>query len=176
MSEAFDIKIKDYSLAEIANFNGKGKLFVSKIPGRKGNLEDDIKVLKEHEVKCVLCLVEWREMAQLKIIDYPRIIEENGIIFYHLPIRDTSVPCRDEANIVITLVLRHMIAGNNILVHCREGYGRAGTIAACILTHFGIGNKEAVEIVRENRIGAIQSSQQEAFIREYGSHILAQQS
>ena len=52
----------------------------------------------------------------------------------------------------------------NILVHCRGGLGRAGTIAARLLIEIGIDPKIAISEVRAVRPGAIETVEQEKYV------------
>ena len=60
-----------------------------------------------------------------------------------------------------------MIDGKNLVLHCRGGKGRAGTIAAILLVEFNYNKQEAIDLVRERRKGAIESKEQENFIFAY---------
>jgi hypothetical protein len=53
--------------------------------------------------------------------------------------------------------------GRDVLVHCRGGLGRAGTIGARLLIELGMEPVAAVEKVRSARPGAIQTRQQEDY-------------
>ncbi|MFC6590652.1 dual specificity protein phosphatase family protein [Deinococcus lacus] len=57
--------------------------------------------------------------------------------------------------------------GRGVLVHCRGGLGRAGVVAACLLIRGGLEASEAVSLVRQTRPGAIETAEQEAFVRAY---------
>jgi protein-tyrosine phosphatase len=57
--------------------------------------------------------------------------------------------------------------GDNVLVHCRGGLGRSGTIAALLLIEFGLPNGLAVAQVRIARPGAIDIAEQEEYVRRY---------
>ena len=54
-----------------------------------------------------------------------------------------------------------------MVFHCRGGKGRAGTIAAILLADFGHEKKEAIDLVRKRRKGAIETKAQEDFIANY---------
>ena len=60
-----------------------------------------------------------------------------------------------------------LIDGKNIVLHCRGGKGRAGTIAAILLVEFNYEKQEAIDLVRSRRKGAIESKIQEEFIFSY---------
>ena len=54
--------------------------------------------------------------------------------------------------------------GFNVLVHCKGGLGRAGTIAARLLIELGMAPQMAVGVVRQARPGAIETSGQERYV------------
>ena len=51
--------------------------------------------------------------------------------------------------------------GFDVLVHCKGGLGRAGTMAGDLLVQLGVDAERAVELVREARPGAIENQEQE---------------
>ena len=57
--------------------------------------------------------------------------------------------------------------GDNVLVHCRGGLGRSGTIAALLLIEFGVPNDQAIIKVRNARPGAIDIAEQEEYVSRY---------
>jgi protein-tyrosine phosphatase len=57
--------------------------------------------------------------------------------------------------------------GECVVVHCWGGLGRAGTIAACCLVARGVEPRRAISIVRSARPGAVQSIEQEEFVRDF---------
>jgi ADP-ribosyl-[dinitrogen reductase] hydrolase len=63
------------------------------------------------------------------------------MLWFHLPIVDVSTPDEhfeqawDVAGEELRSILR---GGSNVLVHCRGGLGRAGTIAARLLVELGM--------------------------------------
>ena len=88
--------------------------------------------------------------------------------WFHLPIVDVSVPDErfeqewDLAGKELRSLLRRRL---DVLVHCRGGLGRAGTIAARLLAELGMEPKQAIASVRAVRPGAIENSDQEDFTR-----------
>jgi len=55
-------------------------------------------------------------------------------------------------------------AGFNVLVHCKGGLGRAGTIAARLLIELGVEPQKAVDQVRQSRVGAIETQTQMSYV------------
>lgn len=58
--------------------------------------------------------------------------------------------------------------GFDVLIHCRGGLGRAGIIVARLLVEFGTPPEKAILAVRDVRPGAIETCQQEEFVRAVG--------
>jgi ADP-ribosyl-[dinitrogen reductase] hydrolase len=84
--------------------------------------------------------------------------------WYHLPIVDVSLPEKDfersweSAGEELRALLKR---GADVVVHCRGGLGRAGTIAARLLVELGMDPKKAIATVRSARPGAVETSDQE---------------
>lgn len=86
----------------------------------------------------------------------------------HTPIRDVSPPwpAFDARWPEISRSLRARLdAGEKIVVHCRGGVGRAGTIAVRLLAETGVAPDEAIRRVRSVRPGAVETPAQEDWAR-----------
>ena len=57
-----------------------------------------------------------------------------------------------------------LLAGHRVLVHCRGGLGRAGTVAARLLVELGVPAVEAIRRVRAARPGAIETIEQQQYV------------
>jgi ADP-ribosyl-[dinitrogen reductase] hydrolase len=94
------------------------------------------------------------------------------MLWFHLPIADVSIPDArfeqewDIAGEELRSILRRRL---DVLVHCRGGLGRAGTIAARLLVELGIPPTRAIARVRAVRPGAIENSVQEKFVLGIGT-------
>lgn len=136
----------------------------------------DLDVIRDWGASAVVTLVETHELACLKVPNLGDEVKRLGLKWFHIPIVDQSIP--DEAfesrwtsdgEELRTLIRR----GNDILVHCRGGLGRAGTIAARLLIEFGMDPKTAIAKVRQVRPHAIETRDQEQFVlalRPFLSH------
>jgi ADP-ribosyl-[dinitrogen reductase] hydrolase len=68
----------------------------------------------------------------------------------------------------VALQLHRLVAdGGRVLVHCRGGLGRAGTVAACLLVELGVAPQDAIRRVRAARPNAIETAAQERYILGY---------
>jgi ADP-ribosyl-[dinitrogen reductase] hydrolase len=64
--------------------------------------------------------------------------------------------------------------GGRVVVHCRGGLGRAGTVAARMLVELGSTPQEAIRRVRASRRGAIETPAQEAYVMAIGRWVVAE--
>ena len=148
------------------------KLSISLCPGKQDslwnrNLDSDLSNIKSLGITVIVCLLEWNEMRMLNISDFPNKAKKAGFIFYHFPIKDRRAPKQGDLKIMIPIIIQHLKENQNVLVHCRAGLGRSGTISACCLVNLGYLGKDAINIVRQRRPGAIQTEYQEKCILKY---------
>lgn len=137
------------------------------------NLQTDITAISRWGAVAVVCLMEAFELEMLGVDALPGAVHEAGMSWLHLPIRDVDVP---DASFEMAwqttgrIIRKHIVDGNRVLIHCRGGLGRSGTIAARILIEFGLKADEAIERVRRYRPGAIETLAQETYVRAVGQH------
>jgi ADP-ribosylglycohydrolase len=115
----------------------------------------------------VVTLMEAHELAAMGVADLGEAVEALGIEWHHLPIPDVGVPDAGfEAHWVEAglRLRRRLLAGGRVLVHCRGGLGRGGTIAARLLVELGCEPERAVTAVRRVRPGAIETRAQERHV------------
>ena len=160
----------------------KGKIFLTCFPGRnreKISFEESIFLeelnnFSSQNSSTIVTLVEDKEIE--KLCDkkfFVRKIYSHNLKWIHMPILDLKTPDHkfmDKWQTTKVLLKNDLIEGKNIILHCMGGKGRSGTIAAILLIEFGYNNKEVINIVRENRKGAIETKGQEDFILSYRTH------
>ncbi len=133
------------------------------------DLRADLAKLKADGMGLQLCLLEDHELESLQI---PRLVEEAealGIVLRRLPIRDGDVPAAIEpVRAVVAEILAAAKAGTNVVIHCRGGLGRAGTIGGCALVASGFTPDAALERLRERRGPSCpENPDQKAFLRAF---------
>ena len=148
-----------------------GRLGLTHLPGANGDRDTDLDALQSAGVNRLLCLVEAHELQYLKpaetITDRREALELRDITFMHHPIVDFNAPQLSDAQRTIAMLDQALKQGDSIIVHCWAGLGRAGTMAACLLTHNGMEANKAIDTVRSVRQGAIQSDIQEQFVANF---------
>ena len=131
----------------------------------------DLDAISDWGAAAVVTLLEPKELTLLGVEGLGQEISRRNMLWFHLPIADVSIPSEkfeqdwDVAGGELRSILRRKL---DVLVHCRGGLGRAGTIAARLLVELGMEPKKAIASVRSARPGAIETSDQERFVLGIG--------
>ena len=131
------------------------------------DLASDLEVIAGWGARALVTLMETHELVHLGVADIGAATESRGITWYHLPIRDVSIPGPDFEHAWQTVgkALRQELKdGNRIVVHCRGGLGRTGVIAARLLIELGEAPDKALQRVRAARPGAVETPEQEGYV------------
>ncbi len=132
-------------------------------------LEDEISSLKQLEVDAVVSLLEAHEIADLDIAAEQLLCEAQDIQFLSFPIVDRNIPVSPPefshfAEKVASLLGNH----KSVVVHCRQGVGRAGLLATCVLILNGISAEEALAKVSQARGCVVpETEEQKAFVLKF---------
>lgn len=159
---------------------GAGLIGMTFCPGKKQRgsatgvdwdrqLDVDIAALVAWQARAVLTFNEAWELTQLGVPDLGDALTAAGIQWHHLPVVDGGIP--DAAferawQIVSPQLHARLTAGERIVLHCKGGLGRTGTLAARLLVEAGIAPQVAIERVRQVRPGAIENELQEAYVHQ----------
>lgn len=140
-----------------------GKVGLTFAPGKKDpaaatgawarDLAADLQRLKTvYETAILVSLIEDHELDLLQIQQLPEAAAAAGIALRRFPIADVSVPA--DASLVSALVAEiggYARAGKNLVIHCRGGLGRTGTIGGCVLRSAGFDGEAALAALRAAR-------------------------
>ena len=159
-----------------------GKLGLTIAPGKKDplggwnrDLDTDLARLAAHyRTRVLVSLMEPYEYTLLGISDLAKRAKPLGIKVVHFPIHDVRAPSRDRMKEFAALIKglrRSLDRGDTVVVHCRGGLGRSGTVAACVLVAAGHSPEEAIALTKRARPGAIEVSAQEDWIGLYARHV-----
>jgi protein-tyrosine phosphatase len=154
-----------------------GLIGITFCPGKRGeshggylwerDLGTDLNVIAEWRADAVVTLIEDHEFQMLGVPQLGDQVRARGIAWHHLPIKDVAPPDIrfEEGWVVSGPQLRGLLRrGGKVLVHCRGGLGRAGTVAARLLVEFCVPPIDAVALVRRARVGAIETQQQMQYV------------
>ena len=94
------------------------------------------------------------------------------IDYLHVPTPDFTAPDMDRIDTAINFIHENISENQAVMVHCAAGMGRAGTILACYLVKYEkYSAQDAINKVRKERPGSIQSEVQELAIGFYEKHV-----
>ncbi len=129
----------------------ENKLAGSAIPTSK----DEINWLQEQGVKSIVTIRE-------------EPLDENWVEkmkYLHVHSNDMGVPEFNDLVSATDFIHRRITENEPVMVHCLAGLGRTGTILACYLIKYeNMSADAAIEKIREERHGSIQSFSQEEII------------
>jgi ADP-ribosylglycohydrolase/protein-tyrosine phosphatase len=153
---------------------GAGAVGITLCPGKCGpsswsrtewrrDMQTDIAAIAATGATVLVTLMEPEELREWGAAGIGAAALKAGLVWYHLPIRDLRAPGRRfEARwpeVGADLHAR-LARGERVVVHCRGGLGRAGTVAARLLIETGVAADDAIGRVRHARRGAIQTAVQ----------------
>jgi ADP-ribosylglycohydrolase len=155
-----------------------GRLGMTFLPGKhdKGsagshwrNLEADVARLREDwAVDTLVLLVRDEELVVAGVAGIAELMAAHGIELVRYPIVDMDVPT-DLVSFQRLLdgVGGRLRAGKTMVVACRGGLGRTGTVVGCLLREAGLDGRAAIALTRASRPSTIQGLGQEAFIVDW---------
>jgi atypical dual specificity phosphatase len=91
-----------------------------------------------------------------------------NVKYLHVPTEDFSAPDMKQIDEAVEFIQNRLKNNEPVMVHCAAGIGRTGTILACYLVKYQkLSAKDAIQKVRKERPGSIQSESQEIAISLY---------
>lgn len=164
-------------IAEVRPAPGMGRIGITFCPGKvqpsamtggwSRDLGIDVDAIAAWGASAVVTLVEDHELTSLNVEGLGDAVRRRHMDWYHLPIVDVSTPCSrfeaewDEVGEGLRARLRD---GFDLVVHCKGGLGRAGTIAARLLVELGADPADAIRQVRAVRPGALETHGQVDYV------------
>lgn len=138
------------------------------------NLSLDVAAINCWEARVVLTLIDLHEMHLLQVSNLGEALIASGIRWHHLPILDGEAP-RDSFMRswpeTLAECLTALRGDRKVLVHCRGGQGRSGTVACMLLIELGLPCQEALRLVRQARRRAVDTRAQQRFLEDYAFSI-----
>ena len=170
------MNFEDFDYVDSDKFSGK--IILTSFPGlnKDGKFDEEffllqLNLFKNNNTSSIISFVQDKEFEKLCNKNYfVKKIYQNKLHWHHLPIADLSAPnhyFKLKWETTKVLLKNELIEGKNIVLHCRGGKGRAGTVAAILLIDFAYDKREAIDLVRTKRKGAIETATQRDFVLSY---------
>jgi len=116
----------------------------------------------------LVLLVEDHELAMVGASDIDGVLAREGVVLTRYPIVDHGIPVAEEGwRQLLEDIPAWVRAGESVVVACFGGLGRTGTVVGCVLREAGLDAASAIRLTRATRPGAIETIQQEEFVRAW---------
>jgi len=109
-------------------------------------LLNDIKAIRSADVDVLVSLLTPDEVMELELREEAECCRHQEVIYLSFPIPDRRTPLFSERTFTFLEQLhRQVIAGKHVVLHCRQGLGRAALMAASVLVLSGFSPDQAFE-------------------------------
>lgn len=150
---------------------GGGTIGIIACPGAPahdpGALRRDLETIRAWGATALVTLITARERTPRGPDEIGDVARSLGLEWHWLPIDDMYAPdhrFEERWRVSGTTLRRRLRSRERIVVHCKGGLGRSGTVAARLLVELGAEPGTAITRVRSARSGAIETTAQERHV------------
>jgi atypical dual specificity phosphatase len=133
-------------------------------PGAVISIDHDLKALRTVGVTVLITLTK-NPLPEDKLAQY-------GLRCIHLPIYDREPPTVSQLRMLSMRMSAMINQGDVLVVHCRAGIGRTGTVVAGWLINEGLTAQAALERIRKINPKYVQTTEQEEFLTTFENALL----
>lgn len=152
---------------------GLGRLGVSPRPRGGDWLEEEIQGWSRDGVTDVVSLLTPPEERDLELVSEEELCRLHTIRFHRLPIEDRGIPSsNDEVQRLADRLVTSLGNGGSILIHCRQGIGRAAMVAAAVLIELGHSPAQAWRKIQNARgIPVPETAEQKLWLTTFAARV-----
>ncbi|AWH33941.1 cyclin-dependent kinase inhibitor 3 family protein [Stenotrophomonas sp. SAU14A_NAIMI4_8] len=171
-------------IAELPIGNNGGAVGITFAPGKQQanartgswnrDIDTDLATICSWGASHLVSLIEPWEFEELQISELPNRATLFGLQWHGLPIADGAAPDAGFLLAWSTLgpsLSKALLGGKKVVIHCKGGLGRAGTVACMLLIDSGAitTQNDVIREVRRVRPGALETLEQENFVLNWGT-------
>lgn len=133
-------------------------------------VEDSLAVGRFPSERALRALAARRVTLVVNLHERPHhagLLAELGIRELHLPVRDFHAPTASTLDRAVDAVEEALGRGERVMVHCGAGFGRTGTVVACLFVARGLGAAGGIARARALRPGSIETVEQQQAVRRF---------
>lgn len=145
---------------------GAGRIGISPLPGRRGDLAADIAKLQALDAAMVVSMTTLPEMERVGSGGLGAKLTEAGIGHAHFPVGDFGIPRAEDAarwQSISETVQAHLARGETVVFHCYGGRGRSGMGALRTMVALGENPQDAFVRLRQHHPEAVETDAQRAW-------------
>ena len=148
-----------------------GRLALAARPRGGDWLEDEMAGWRRAGIGAIVSLLKLEEEREFSLENEEREAQTQGLEFISLPITDRGVPdAETELTSTVERLDGILSAGRNVVVHCRQGIGRTGLLAACLLISRGLLPEDAIRTLSAARGAPVpETPEQRRWIDHYAA-------
>jgi protein-tyrosine phosphatase len=148
-----------------------GYLAISARPRGGDWLEEEMIAWRRAGIDVIVSLLEPAEAADLNLENEAMQSEGTGMQFFSFPIADRSIPSSNsDIHGLLSKIGKKLSQGKNVAIHCRQGIGRAGLVAAALLIEAGLNPEEAIRRVSTaRRVPVPETAEQRLWIESFAA-------
>jgi protein-tyrosine phosphatase len=148
-----------------------GRLGVFPRPRGGDWLDEEVQSWKQAGLDAVVSLLMPDEVAEFHLEQEAQTCRNHGIAFLSMGIPDRGVPAsRDETFQLSTRIYGLLADGHSVGIHCRQGIGRSGLIAGCLLILAGTKPEKAVaELSRARGCQVPETAEQQTWLVDFAT-------
>jgi protein-tyrosine phosphatase len=150
-----------------------GRLWIAARPRGADWLPDEMRRWRAEGADEILSLLTPEEARDLELAGEADAARNSGITYASLPIADRDIPTSESIfSRVIETLNSALHAGRTVVVHCRQGIGRSGIVAACALALNDIAPDAAIaRVSRARGLAVPETEAQREWISRFTSHL-----
>jgi hypothetical protein len=155
--------VVDFTIAEVPI--GAGVAGICALPEAPG----DLAAIGAFKPDVVVSLTETHEMRHAGMNHPAADFAAMGLAWLHLPVPDYGIPgLAADCDAALWRLGSVLDGGGRVLIHCRAGLGRSGSVLLALMIAAGEGGEAALHRLRSVRPGAVETEAQRLWAEGWG--------